>query len=439
MHPGNAVLLALLVSTADAASRARAGRWWPFTSSSDEKKEDGGLLRGLKGQPESEIWNYHDNGMDWKMGECCVGNSQSPVNVSETPAAQAENGNVVLFHGLGVYKHPVFLKNDGRGLAATLEKAVKAPWIGLGESVGGLSDHWELEQILIHSPSEHTFEGKRVPLELQLVHRKASNSWEVQGPGSSYAVLAVGYIQSDETSELLDALREGGLPTSAGTTVMANREPSRLKLEEVMGTSGFWQYQGSLTAPPCSVGVQWFVRDTALPASGATLRDFQNAVHASASAVPPGAVQLAEEIKGGNARGFQPTCGRAKLLRMPRSSEGENPSTLAGASAANKSEASQSSDDSDLEEQRELLAACEQELSEARLELQARQEQQEAECSGEVKAKEQLEDAGQGALYMRASVKVSTQHQLCESEKKVVAALKKQITLQEDKCHTLKI
>lgn len=410
----------------------------------------------IPGQSKSPAWNYNEQGMNWKMGECRIGNMQSPINISDTPLAKEDSeAQDFLFYSFPAYEHPIAMKSDRLGLVANLnqDQESNAPWIGIGTSAES-STKWNLRQIIAHSPSEHTFGGQRVPLELQLVHVKADNAYEVQPPGNSLAVLSVGFVESAlESSDLLDSLRQGGLPLSAGKTVMVNRGPSFSDFNEVIGSSGFWQYQGSLTAPPCSVGVQWFVRDSPLPASYDAVNQFRRALRSARGLSGIDMSLLSED--SGNARAFQPTCERAKLLRVPReaperantkktgerSATSENHLGKLGEDAAAKSSSSSSSAKQEslakaaAKEKTELVLRCEERLALTRQELQAREKQQEAECEGEDKAKKQMKEAGSaGMRYMRASVKAGSQHTLCESEKKVVSALREQIKLQQEHC-----
>jgi carbonic anhydrase len=64
------------------------------------------------------------------------------------------------------------------------------------------------------------------------------------------------------------------LPTNAGTTE---------KVAEMVNPGGFlpadrgyWTYEGSLTTPPCSEGVRWFVFEQELSLSRDQLRAFAN-------------------------------------------------------------------------------------------------------------------------------------------------------------------
>lgn len=255
------------------------------------------------------------------MGYCPHGGtdySQSPVNFSTTVAAQPPD-NDFFFFKYPAYEAPVEMINDGRYLYARLPTD--------NDEIGcfsfGLSypDHLTVEytiyKIMVHTPSEHTYNGKKVPLEVQLFHRKKDAELTNGEPDvDDLAIVAVGYQESrDEASPFLRALIDGGLPDQKGGTTMVNRgTPSRLDFAElfrpVFGAqgekSGFFDYTGSLTQPPCTTGVRWLVKQEAMNAKKETLKLFTNSVRKSSNGVP------------GNNRGLQIMGPRPVFPRFAR-------------------------------------------------------------------------------------------------------------------------
>ena len=104
-------------------------------------------------------------------------------------------------------------------------------------------------QFHFHSPSEHTFQGKHYPLELHIVHTLASGP-----PGYTHdkAVIAVFFDDvSDTESPFIASLN----PEKPGEAL-----PKPVDLSELLkSTNNFYHYQGSLTTPPCSEVVNWYV------------------------------------------------------------------------------------------------------------------------------------------------------------------------------------
>lgn len=265
-------------------------------------------------------WDYRDAGTaSWRN---CQAGSQSPINVSETVASKPPDSDHLFYHYMP-YETPVTMLNDGRLLVATL----KTPQQG---SVGGialgqffpdaLTASYEPFKILIHTPSEHTFGGVKLPLEVQLFHRTPSRGDDdptVDPQATELAVVAVGFtVAANGGSFFLEALRQGGLPTVRDGTALVNREsPGSLEFAELFRSAsgrdadkaGFWEYSGSLTTPPCTTGVRWFVRNDPLPASADAVEEFTRA----AAAV----VSVRQEVPG-NARALQPLNGRPVYPRF---------------------------------------------------------------------------------------------------------------------------
>ena len=106
-----------------------------------------------------------------------------------------------------------------------------------------------LEQLHVHTPSEHTLQGERYAAEIHLVH------------------------QSDDQYAVLTTLVEEGAPHphldewvgEVGTTIAYNAGwllPER---------RSYYTYEGSLTTPPCTEGVRWVIFDTPIQASSEQL------------------------------------------------------------------------------------------------------------------------------------------------------------------------
>ncbi len=114
------------------------------------------------------------------------------------------------------------------------------------------TDAYQLVQFHFHAPSEHTINGVRYDAELHLVHTNDIGETAVVGVLLSRSV--------------------AGLPIF--DTIMANAptSPGEVELHQEVNVSdllppgkGFYRYAGSLTTPPCSEGVQWFLMKNPVP------------------------------------------------------------------------------------------------------------------------------------------------------------------------------
>ena len=113
--------------------------------------------------------------------------------------------------------------------------------------VGG-KDTWTLAQFHFHAPSEHTVDGTSYPLEMHLVHLDAA--------GKPAAVVGVFIRAGKENAALARAFqslpaKEGDKVAPPGETIDAG---ALLPADKT-----FFTYAGSLTTPPCTEGITWYV------------------------------------------------------------------------------------------------------------------------------------------------------------------------------------
>ena len=117
---------------------------------------------------------------------------------------------------------------------------------------------YSLKQFHFHTPSEHRMDEEDFPAEMHFVHISADNAIAVIGvplemTNSRYST---GLIHN--TLNHISKITE---PGSVTQTDSLNFNPL---MENVM-SNGVYTYGGSLTTPPCSEGVTWFVAKQTLP------------------------------------------------------------------------------------------------------------------------------------------------------------------------------
>ncbi len=102
----------------------------------------------------------------------------------------------------------------------------------------------------LHAPADHSVAGDRSKAELHMVH--------VDEEGEEGAVLAIRLDPGASPSPFFDHL-----PPMIGFNdtrqIMGVEIDPRLALDGVNSFNEFWTYQGSLTSPPCTEGIRWFV------------------------------------------------------------------------------------------------------------------------------------------------------------------------------------
>jgi carbonic anhydrase len=130
-----------------------------------------------------------------------------------------------------------------------------------------IDDHsYELKQFHFHSPSENTIEGESFPLEAHFVHADAEGN---------LAVIAVMYRSGAPSAELEKAWEQ--MPAHAGEKAALKHpvEPGVL----LPGNHDYYRFNGSLTTPPCTEGVAWFVIKQIDTASPEQIEQFAHAMH----------------------------------------------------------------------------------------------------------------------------------------------------------------
>lgn len=113
---------------------------------------------------------------------------------------------------------------------------------------------FDLKQFHFHTPSENYIKNRQYPLEAHFVHADEAGN---------LAVVAVMYEFGDKRNANLTKLL-ADIPGSKEGVTLA----SQVKLSDLLpDTEHYYRFTGSLTTPPCSEGVRWFVLQEPVQAS----------------------------------------------------------------------------------------------------------------------------------------------------------------------------
>jgi len=167
--------------------------------------------------------------LDTNWSACAKGKQQSPIDI----APQASSASPIEFR----YK-PTTASVVDNGHHAQVN-------VGAGNSISIEGHTYDLVQLHIHTPSEHTIAGERFPLEVQLVHKDAAGK---------LAIVGVMY-DTGADSRALEPLYTKWPKRDAETKLRKPFDPSQL----LPATRTVYRYGGSLTTPPCTEGVVWNV------------------------------------------------------------------------------------------------------------------------------------------------------------------------------------
>ena len=216
---------------------------------------------------EGSHWSYegHAGPAAWaalspEFGTCKLGSLQSPIDIR---SAKVANLPAIRFD----YK-PAPLKIIDNGHTIQVNYAP-----GSSIDVGGA--RYELVQFHFHRPSEEKINGKAHAMVAHLVHRDAAGK---------LAVVAV-LLDKGGASELIDTLWKN-IPkekereaAAAGVSIDAS---ALLPKDQ-----RYYTFQGSLTTPPCSEGVTWFVLKSPLKIAEAQTAAFAKIYAHNARPVQP--------------------------------------------------------------------------------------------------------------------------------------------------------
>lgn len=208
---------------------------------------------------------------DEAFATCGIGNAQSPINIEKAvrkdlPALE-----------FSYNAFPLTVTDTGHSFQ------VNAPVGSGGFTVGG--DHYDFAQVHFHTPSEERMRGRRYSMVAHIVHKNANGELAVVGvlirKGKANATLA----------PVFDNFPAEGTKENAVTG-------TRFNIADLLPANhGYYTFEGSLTTPPCSEHVRWFVMKNAVEVSGAQLAKFQKRYPMNARPTQPLNGRVVQESK----------------------------------------------------------------------------------------------------------------------------------------------
>lgn len=195
--------------------------------------------------------------LNYPYAECGVGKHQSPIDLAAVSINASKPLNkLAVLYGTDT---PVFF-NSGHGVQVnTSENYTGALMIG--------EESFPLIQFHFHEPSEHVVGGKNFPAELHYVHINEDGR---------IIVLAVAVDVGEENAIFETILNntpheEGGQNSSSSIQI----NPAQLLPDLDAANLDYYTIAGSLTTPPCSEGVQWYLLPKVITISAAQLEQLK--------------------------------------------------------------------------------------------------------------------------------------------------------------------
>ena len=198
---------------------------------------------------------------------CEKGKRQSPVDL-RMPVHAAHEDLVFEYERTALH-----VLHDGHSVRLIYESEGQLRWEG--KSYG-------LLQLHMHEPSEHWVNGAAYPMEMHLVHQ------DTQGHVLVIAVLMELGAENKELDRAGRWIRQqvGHRFPEEGEELRGTLEMNIMKLLPA-DTTHFYTYDGSLTTPPCTEGVQWIVLQEPIEVSKVQLGRFVKAYGHTARPVQP--------------------------------------------------------------------------------------------------------------------------------------------------------
>ena len=204
---------------------------------------------------EGEAGPDHWADLDAEFSTCAKGKHQSPINILKTTKSQLSKINFDYLTG----------KNKLEGVFINNGHTVEFQPLGT-YSMNIDGNQFVLKQFHFHRPSENLIHGKSFPVEAHFVH--------VDSQGN-LAVLAV-MIEQGKNNALMEQL-VSFLPKQKDQKNQVLLENASLQSFFPKDAS-YYRFDGSLTTPPCSEGVAWFVLKQPMNMSKAQIQAISAAI-----------------------------------------------------------------------------------------------------------------------------------------------------------------
>ncbi|NPA46548.1 MAG: carbonic anhydrase family protein [Chlorobi bacterium] len=213
-------------------------------------------------------WSHHkghDGPENWK-NLCdgfadCGGQRQSPVDIDTKKVTESADLKAPGFH---YGKTRTRIINNGHTVQFDVDE---------GSTVKLNGKDYRLLQFHYHAPSEHTVNGRHYPLEVHFVHQHA---------GDDLAVIGIFFKEGKKNPLFEKYLNK--FPEKEGKYDSADL----IDLMSLMpDDKSYYYYDGSLTTPPCTEIVSWYVMKQPLEASKDQIEKFSKILNRNFRPVQP--------------------------------------------------------------------------------------------------------------------------------------------------------
>ena len=221
-----------------------------------------------------------------EFGTCDNGLEQSPVNFLFSPPLKTKEGSKYRTSNSTMESDRIYSSLDFNGWKSSVRVVFWNNGRTIGADVVGFSNgstfedlsffsyknrSYFLRQFHFHSPSEHHIEGSYFPLEVHFVHEDLdTGQFLVIGIFFDYDMKPNAWLES--FWKRLPPKPPNTLPALFNEHRLPQMELNLAAFAQTLQTYHFHMYRGSLTTPPCTEGITWFVIFHPLPISMHQLR-----------------------------------------------------------------------------------------------------------------------------------------------------------------------
>ena len=225
--------------------------------------------KAVKGAKGAKPWTYsgktgpdHWDKLEADFAQCKLGQFQSPIDISDASTRKGDFPSLLF-----VYKpSPLRIIDNGHTIQVNY-----AP--GSAFSIAG--KRYELLQFHFHKPSEEKINGRGRDMVVHLVHK---------GPDGKLGVIAV-LLERGKENALIKTLWEN-IPKVKEKEIVV--EQTMINAVDLLpNNKGYYSFAGSLTTPPCSEEVTWYVFKTPVQLSAEQVARFDKLYPMNARPVQP--------------------------------------------------------------------------------------------------------------------------------------------------------
>lgn len=187
--------------------------------------------------------NWGNRNPKWSL--CNKGFSQSPIDFGPHCTA-AYPLKPLLFNYLPVSGTSKAGSNSFKADQVTNDGHFPKISYEAGSFLSLSNDRFQVKEVHFHAPSEHKIEGHQFPLEMQIIHETSNGG---------IAAVSILY-EEGRHNKFIDSVHWMALPHATASSPTEKH----INLAQAIGfNTHYWSYGGSLTYPPCTEDVAWFI------------------------------------------------------------------------------------------------------------------------------------------------------------------------------------